>query len=133
MIGEVFRTRTRALDDLEQQHQDSERQQHIAQRQRPLGARHQRQLQNRIGEGNAGHQEDDDVVDRERYQKKRKTDHRHRRGLLSSRRTDAFPSESLWGGPQKNRLTALVGRILAEFRRALPVMSAPTLSYAAMP
>ena len=113
MIGEVFRTRTRALDDLEQQHQNSERQQHIAQRQRPLGARHQRQLQNRIGEGNAGHQEDDDVVDRERYQKKRKTDHRHRRGLLSSKRTKAFRSESLWGWPQKNRLTALVGRIQA--------------------
>jgi hypothetical protein len=26
----------------------------------------------------------------------------------------AFPSESLWGRPQKNRLTALVGRIQAD-------------------
>ena len=37
-----------------------------------------------VGEGDVGHQEDDDVVDRERNQKKRKTDHGHRRGLLSS-------------------------------------------------
>ena len=54
MIGEIFRAGPRALDDFEQQHQDGERQQHVAQRHRPFGARHQRQLHHRIGEDTPG-------------------------------------------------------------------------------
>src|SRR5712691_2214931 len=81
MIGEIFRAGTRALDDLQQQQENAERQKHVGKRYRPLGAGHQRQPHHRLGERYAGHQEDDDVVDRERNQKKRKTDHGHRRGL----------------------------------------------------
>ena len=40
-----------------------------------------RELEQRLTEGNGGHQEGDDVVDRERDQKQRKTDHGHARPL----------------------------------------------------
>ena len=78
MVGEIFRAGARALDDFGKQQQDGEREQHVAQRHRPFRARHQRQLHQRIGERHVGHQEDDDVVDRERNQKQRKTDHGYR-------------------------------------------------------
>ncbi len=74
MVHEIFGAGTGALDDLEHQHQDAEREQDVAHRHRPLGARHQGQLHQRILEMHAGHQEGDDVVDRDRNQKQRKTD-----------------------------------------------------------
>ena len=82
MIGKKFRARARAPDDLQQQQQQAKRQQHIAQRHRPFHARHQRQGQQRLDERHIAHQQGDDVVDRERNQKQRETDHGHRRGLL---------------------------------------------------
>jgi len=48
---------------------NSEREEYVAQRHRPLGAGHQRQLHQRVGEGHARHQKNDDVVDRQRNQK----------------------------------------------------------------
>src|ERR1700738_1399407 len=84
MVGEVLRARTRAFNDLAQQQQDAERKQGIAQRHRPRRARRQRHGDERRGERNIAHQEGDDVVDRERNQKQRKTDHR-RRAFFSSK------------------------------------------------
>src|SRR5438105_4439846 len=105
MIGEIFRAGTGALDDLQQQQENAERQKHVGKRYRPLGAGHQRQLHHRLGERYAGHQEDDDVVDRERNQKKRKTDHGHRRGL-------PFQASASIGSAAGN----LLSYWLAEFR-----------------
>ncbi len=115
MIGEIFPAGTGALHDLEQQQQDAERKQDIAQRHRPLRAGHQRQRQKRLGESHAGHQEGDDVVDRERNQEERETDHGHRRGLLFKHRM--FSGKPIRGSQQKTVLP----QSLAEFRQVLPV------------
>ncbi|GCC45624.1 hypothetical protein chiPu_0029873, partial [Chiloscyllium punctatum] len=66
MVGEIFRAGARALDDLEQQQQHAGGKQHVAERDLPLFARQQGQPDQRVREGHAGHQESDDVVDRER-------------------------------------------------------------------
>src|SRR4029077_17692955 len=89
MIRKEFRAGTSPLDQLQQQQEDAERQQHLAECQRPLCPRDQRHLHDRLLKRNAGHQENDDVVDRERDQKKRKTDHRI--GKAPSKRTRTSP------------------------------------------
>src|SRR6202171_2190142 len=109
MVHEELRAGARALDDLKQQQQNAERQKHIAQRHRPRGARRQRQCEERRGERDVAHQEGDDVVDCERNQKKRKTDHGHRRGLLfKQERTIRFAAGNL------------LPYSLTEFRPTLP-------------
>src|ERR1700685_998149 len=112
MIGEEFRAGARALDDLEQQQHDAERQQDIAQRHRPLSAGHQRQREQRLGEADAGHQEDDDVVDRERNQKQRETDHGHRQAYYQAREPGYLGQTS-----SDSPLETVLPYSLAEFRQ----------------
>ena len=88
------------------------------------GQRHER-----IAQGDAGHQEDDDVVDRERNQKKRKTD--HRRGLLF-KRTKAFRTTgSFLANHRGSPPETVLPHALAEFRQARcrikPVLSGLSL------
>ena len=110
MVHQIFRARARTLDDFEQQQHDAAREQDVAQRHRPFGARQQCQVHpNGSGEGNVAHQEDDDVVDRERNEQQRKTDHGGQRLIFRKR---SIPGDAL-KRCAASRLAGLVGRIQA--------------------